>query len=76
MWLLLAVATASLVVAVSLLIPRRGSAGDVTRMSVAQKVHRAEMAGGSRLVLPSPGTLTLQDVAADGRWLVSVTTSR
>jgi eukaryotic-like serine/threonine-protein kinase len=35
------------------------------------QVHRAELSGGSRIVLPSPGTLTLQDIAPDGRWLVS-----
>ncbi len=35
------------------------------------QVHRAGIGFDERLVLPSPGTLTLQDVAADGRWLVT-----
>ena len=35
------------------------------------QVHRATIGGGERLALPSPGTLTLQDVAGDGTWLVT-----
>ena len=35
------------------------------------QVHRATIGGGERLALPSPGTLTLQDVARDGAWLVT-----
>jgi dipeptidyl aminopeptidase/acylaminoacyl peptidase len=35
------------------------------------QLHRAGIGSDSRLVLPSPGTLTLQDVARDGRWLVT-----
>jgi tRNA A-37 threonylcarbamoyl transferase component Bud32/Tol biopolymer transport system component len=35
------------------------------------QVHRATIAGGERLALPSPGTLTLQDVARDGAWLAT-----
>jgi dipeptidyl aminopeptidase/acylaminoacyl peptidase len=35
------------------------------------QVHRAGASLAERLVLPSPGTLTVQDVGADGRWLVS-----
>jgi eukaryotic-like serine/threonine-protein kinase len=35
------------------------------------QVHRAGVGRAESLVLPSPGTLTLQDVAGDGRWLVT-----
>jgi len=35
------------------------------------QVHRAGAGRAESLVLPSPGTLTLQDVARDGRWLVT-----
>jgi len=35
------------------------------------QVHRAAAGLEARLVLPSPGTLTLHDVARDGRWLVT-----
>jgi len=35
------------------------------------QVHRAGEGQTERLVLPSPGTLTLHDVAGDGRWLVT-----
>ena len=35
------------------------------------QVHRAGVGREESLVLPSPGTLTLQDVAGDGRWLVT-----
>jgi tRNA A-37 threonylcarbamoyl transferase component Bud32 len=35
------------------------------------QVHRAATGGGERLALPSPGTLTVQDVASDGAWLLT-----
>jgi Tol biopolymer transport system component/tRNA A-37 threonylcarbamoyl transferase component Bud32 len=35
------------------------------------QVHRVDIGREARLALPSPGTLTLQDVARDGRWLVT-----
>jgi Tol biopolymer transport system component/tRNA A-37 threonylcarbamoyl transferase component Bud32 len=35
------------------------------------QVHSTDLHGKSRLVLPSPGSLTIQDMAADGRWLVT-----
>ncbi|HXI19888.1 MAG TPA: protein kinase, partial [Gemmatimonadales bacterium] len=35
------------------------------------QIHQAGVGQAVRLVLPSPGTLTLGDVAGDGRWLVS-----
>jgi len=37
----------------------------------AFQLHRAGIGSDPRVVLPSPGTLTLQDVARDGRWLVT-----
>jgi dipeptidyl aminopeptidase/acylaminoacyl peptidase len=35
------------------------------------EVHEAGLDGSARLALPSPGTLTLQDITNDGRWLVT-----
>ena len=35
------------------------------------QVHEVSMNGSDRLVLPSAGTVTVQDVAPDGRWLLT-----
>jgi serine/threonine protein kinase/Tol biopolymer transport system component len=35
------------------------------------QVHETSLGGGARLVLPSAGTITVQDIAPDGRWLVT-----
>jgi eukaryotic-like serine/threonine-protein kinase len=35
------------------------------------QIHSVSLAGGDRLTLPSAGTLTMHDVAASGRWLVT-----
>ncbi len=37
----------------------------------ALQVHEADLDGTARLVLPSPGSLTLHDVRTGGRWLVT-----
>ena len=42
-----------------------------TRESTARAVYAVSMSGRERLVLPTPRTLSLEDVAADGRMLVS-----
>ena len=38
---------------------------------MALHVYRADLGGTARLAMPSAGTLTLQDITADGRWLVT-----
>ena len=35
------------------------------------QVHEVSMSGRDRLVLPSAGTVTVQDVTSDGRWLLT-----
>ncbi len=42
-----------------------------TRESAARAVYAVSLSGRERLVLPTPRTLTLDDIAADGRMLMS-----
>jgi Tol biopolymer transport system component len=42
-----------------------------TRESAARAVYAVSLAGRERLVLPTPRTLTLDDISADGRMLMS-----
>jgi eukaryotic-like serine/threonine-protein kinase len=41
-----------------------------------RQVHSVDRRGGARLLLPSPGILTILDVAPGGRWLASSDTER